>query len=192
MVTPSGIFSSSPPSVPRKAKETRLEQEASRTAGLSEQDVKVAVVHTKVTMLPDQTSLETERPEPPQRGIYMVGVTMTAAGQVQRRVVPVKARAYDSEASVQQRVHSAFVRSVCEAKHVAPPPPHGEDQGFSLRRAGSDATHLGTGEVLRTHGAAPPSHGATSSSRPIPAPIVPLPCRKDGSSPGAGRTSVLQ
>lgn len=145
MVTPSGIFSSGSPPVLRKAVELRSEQEKCLAAHVSGQDVEVAVVHARVTILSDQTSLETERPRPPRNGTYMVTVTMTKAGRVQRRMIPVKARARDSEVAVEQRVHSAFVRSVCEAMHVVPLPPSGEDHVFSLRRASFGPTHVETG-----------------------------------------------
>ena len=153
MVTPSRLFSSNPPSVVKTATETRLEHEKFYAARVSEKDVEVALVSIRITVLSDQTSLETERPEPSQDGYYMVAVTMTSGVQVQRRVIPVKAKAHDNEVSVGRRVHSAFVRSVCEAKHVVPLPPNNEDQGFSLRRTSFGATHVETGESLRAHGA---------------------------------------
>ena len=121
MVTPSRFFTSARPS-PTEQHDNAIKRESLHVALGQEEGVEISI-------LSDGTRLETGKPALTRDGLYSVNLTMTVGAGQHRRTTVVKARDGETEGGVQQRVHAAFVRSVCEAKSVMPMP----DEGTSRR-----------------------------------------------------------
>ena len=110
MVTPSRFFTSAKP-FPTEQRDNATERESLHIALAQEEGAEIGI-------LSDGTCLETGKPTLTRDGLYSVNLTMIVGASQHRRTTVVKARDGETEDGVQQRVHAAFVRSVCEARSV--------------------------------------------------------------------------
>jgi hypothetical protein len=126
MVTPSRLFTSAKPS-PTEQRDDPIERENLRAA----LDPRGGV---EVSILSDETRLETDRPALTRDGLYLVNLVMTVGADQHRRTIVVKAREGETESAVKRRVHSAFVRSVCNARSVVLASAPAEDEASPRSR----------------------------------------------------------
>lgn len=121
MVTPSRFFTSAKPSSAEQHDEAGGQESPHVASGQGK--------GVEISILSDETRVETGKPTLTRDELYSVNLAMTVGAHQHRRTTVVKARDGETEGEVQQRVHAAFVRSVCEARSVVPM----TDEGVSRR-----------------------------------------------------------
>ena len=126
MVTPSRFFTSAKPS-PTEQHDNATKRER-LYVGFGQEE------GAEISTLSDGTRLETSKPTLVRDGFYSVDLTMIVGVDQHRRTIVVKAREGETEGGVKQRAHAAFVRSVCDARSVAPASSLAEDEASHRSR----------------------------------------------------------